>query len=349
MPSIQKRKNGDGTTSFVAWVRIRPYRPTAKSFARRKDAHEWAERLETELRTQRRRGGVRLDVAKLTVKGIVDEYLTDPETQALRSHQTAADRLAWWVNNYGGHRIMDMNVLTLREARERLRLGRAPATVNRFLSHFRSAWNWGRASGMVPQDLLWPSRLMLPEPNGRSRYLTDGELKKLLAAVERYSPTMHAAILVSLATGIRQSELLRLTWADVDLPKNRIRIMRSKTNEARACYLPGVAVDALRRLKRARVVGSTVLAGQDGRPLTKAQIHWHWVKIREAAGLRDFRWHDLRHTCASFLAQEGANLLEIGSVLGHKSPSVTKRYAHLVEGAPVTGHTELDSKLRDAR
>jgi site-specific recombinase XerD len=69
--------------------------------------------------------------------------------------------------------------------------------------------------------------------------------------------------------------------------------------------------------------------------------------VRPAAGLKDFRWHDLRHSCASFLAASGASLVEIGSVLGHRSPSVTARYAHLVAGKPVTGHAKLDEKLAE--
>ena len=110
-------------------------------------------------------------------------------------------------------------------------------------------------------------------------------------------------------------------------------------------YLPASAVAALRELKRASVVGQHVLIDDEGQPVVKFWIEYRWRIVRDAAGLKDFRWHDLRHSCASFLAQQGANLLEIGSVLGHKSPSVTKRYSHLIEGAPVTGHTKLDEKL----
>jgi len=347
MATITKRKNGDGSVTFLAQVRIKPFNPTAKAFTRRGDAKEWADRLERELRAQRQQGGVRNDVTSLTIGGLVSEYLVDPETTTLRSYQTSSDRLAWWVNHYGSTRVLDMNVLVLREAREKLRHGRGPATCNRVLSHLRSAWNWGRASGLIPQDLLWPSRLMLTEPKGRTRYLADDELSALLHAAEA-QPTIHAAILVSLATGIRQSELLRLTWSDVDLVKRRIRILLAKNNEARSGYLPKVAAKALAKLKRARVVGNIVFADEHGQPLTKITLRWRWLKVCAAAGLSDFRWHDLRHTCASFLAQNGANLLEIGAVLGHKSPAVTRRYAHLVEGAPVTGHTELDSKLRGA-
>ena len=347
MASIQRRKNGDGSITYLAQVRIKPFHATAKVFAKRVDAKDWADRLERELRSQRRRGGVRRDVTSLTVADLVAEYLADPVTKALRSYQTSTDRLAWWVNHYGGTRVLDMNVLVLREARDRLRYGRSPATCNRILSHLRSAWNWGRASGLIPQDLLWPSRLMLTEPKGRTRFLSDEELSAILAAADD-QPTVHVAILVSLATGVRQGELLRLRWADIDLDNRRIRILQAKNNEARSGYLPQVAATALRKLKRSRVVSNTVFADEKGQPLTKMTLRSRWLKVCEAAGLRNFRWYDLRHTCASFLAQNGANLLEIGAVLGHKSPAVTRRYAHLVEGAPVTGHTELDSKLRGA-
>jgi site-specific recombinase XerD len=92
-----------------------------------------------------------------------------------------------------------------------------------------------------------------------------------------------------------------------------------------------------------------VIADDMGQPVTKEWLEYRWRLIRAAAGLHDFRWHDMRHSCASFLAQQGATLLEIGSVLGHRSPSVTQRYAHLVQGAPVTGHAQLDKKLQEPR
>jgi integrase len=156
---------------------------------------------------------------------------------------------------------------------------------------------------------------------------------------------MYAAIVVSLGCGVRQSELLRLRWSDVDFDKQRLRVLLTKNNESRGVYLPASAVQALKALKQAPVLGTTPFSTEDGKPLRKAQVESRWRIVRKEAGLHDFRWHDLRHSCASFLAQQGANLLEIGSVLGHKSPSMTKRYSHLVEGAPVTGHTKLDEKL----
>ena len=224
----------------------------SKSFAKRSEAVTWAEELERNLKAQRKAGGVREDVTSLTVAGLCQEFLKDPETKKLKYADDLQRLLDWWTTHYGAERILQLNVLTLREARDKLRHGgKAPATVNRHLSALRSCWNWGRASGLVAQDQLWPSRLMLTEPKGRTRYLMDEELKALLKAAEADSPVMAAAVKVSLATGLRKSELLRLTWADVDLDKQRLTVLETKNGETRAVYLPKAATDALRTLKRA--------------------------------------------------------------------------------------------------
>lgn len=248
---------------------------------------------------------------------------------------------------YGPVPVLDLSVLVLREARGKLFPGRAPATVNRHLAALRAVWNWGRAAGLVPSERTWPTNLMLPEPKGRTRYLCDAEPKSVLAEARARGPTEHAMVIVSLATGVRQSELLRLTWADIDFESARARVLLSKNGESRAVHLPTVAIEALKALRRQEIVSTTrCFIDSDGEPYRQDTIHHWWNVVRNRAGLTDFRWHDLRHSCASFLAQKGATLLEVGSVLGHKSPSVTMRYAHLVQGAPVTGHSALDEKLR---
>jgi integrase len=343
--TYQRRKRADGKISWLAWVRVRPFKVTSRAFPSKAEAEAWAEAHERELRAQVQTG-VRHDVTRLTLRELIEEYLADPETRALRTYDGHATLLAWWANEYAGEKVLGWNVLKAREARAKLQRGRAPATVNRYLAALRSCWNWGRAAGLVPQDRSWPARLLLTEPKGRTRFLSDAELAALLKAASEHSPAMRAAILVSIACGMRQGELRRLRWDDVDFDRSRIRVLLSKNGEARSVYLPSAAAEALRELRRAPVVGQHVFFDLTGQPVTKDWLEYRWRDIRAAAQLDDFRWHDLRHSCASFLAQQGANLLEIGSVLGHKSPSVTKRYAHLVEGAPVTGHTKLDEKLR---
>ncbi len=352
MPSISKRRYSDGSVAYLAQVRIRPFNPAAKAFSDLKSAKAWASELEETLKAQKKRGAVRRDLGSLTLGKLILEFLADPETQALKYFDDLHRLCAWWVNHYGAVRVLELNVLTLREARERLRRGRSNrartnATANRYLSAMRSAWNWGRAAGLVPSDQLWPQRLMLTEPKGRTRFLTDEELAKLLKAARSHSPRMFAAVTLSVATGLRQGELLRLDWSDVDFTKSTVQVRHSKNDDARTVHMPESAAEALQALKRSsKVLGAGVFTTPEGLRLSKPQLETRWRRIKRLAGLSDFRWHDLRHTAASYLAQSGASLLEIGAVLGHRSPSVTARYSHMVQGAPVTGHDKVDAKLR---
>jgi integrase len=350
MAAIMKRTNSDGSVRWLAQVNVRPFDRVSKYHLEKKQAQIWAKALEDELKKRKaNRDAVRPDLANLTLSKLVDEFLADPETKRLRYYEDLERLLAWFVNHYGAMRALELNVLTLREAREKLRRGRMNATANRYLSALRSAWNWARAAGLVPNEKLWPQRLMLTEPNGRTRFLADEELKRLLMIAGKDSPRMLAAVTLSVATGLRQGELLSLDWSDVDFSKRTVQVRHSKNDDPRTVHLPASAADALQALRRStKVLSAAVFTAPQGARLSKPQLEARWWRIRKLADLSDFRWHDLRHTAASFLAQSGASLVEIGAVLGHRSPSVTQRYAHMVQGAPVTGHDLVDAKLRGA-
>jgi integrase len=347
MAKIYLLVNADGSKSYGASVNVKPFKRTWRSFESKVEATKWRDELTTELKKQRAVGGTRPDLASLSVASLNSAYLADPETKALRYYSDLVRQLRWWSAKYGTCKVLEFGVLELREARDKLMPGRQPATVVRILSAQRSAWNWGRAAGLVPKDRVWPPRLMLSEPAARVRYLTDEELSATLQAAKAHSSTLLAAVTLALATGVRRGEMLRLRWADVDFPRSTIRLLLTKNEQARSVHLPAIAAEALKGIKAEDVPAITnVFLNAKDKPLTGDALDHEWRKVRTAAGIKNFRWHDFRHSAASFLAQHGATLLEIGSVLGHKSAQVTLKYAHLIEGAPVTGHSALDAKLR---
>jgi integrase len=350
------RKRWRHATSVRAQIRMAEFKSTAKHFpvittpkAAFADAQTWADAMEKELQAQAVRGGARHDVTQLTIGELIRQHLADPETNKLKSYGDVERLLAWWKNSYAADKVLDFGVLTLRSARDKkLHTVHGPATTNRYLSAMRACWNWGRAAGLVPLERSWPSRLMLTEPRGRTRFLSDDELTALLEAAES-DVVVRAAIMLSLSSGLRQGELLRLKWSDLDLSddKARVTVHESKNNEKRAVHVTAEAVAALKQLRKLPVVSPVhVFINASGKPLKKSLLEGRWYKIRTAAKLADFHWHDLRHTCASILLQNGSTLPMVGSVLGHKSPGMTMRYSHLVAGAPVTGHDKLDEKLR---
>ncbi len=343
---VWERKNKDGTTSYLGVVRVTGFDPASKSFPTRPEAKRWADDLVKELGCQRERSEGRKNLTSLTIKGLIEEFLADTETKRLRYYPNLEALLAWWVNHCGGEKVLGFGTLKLREARTVLNNGRAAGTVNRYLSALRSCWNWGRAAQFVPADKVWPTRLLLTEPRERVRFLSDTELTTVIEKAKAYAPWMHAAVLVSLGTGIRRGELLRLEWKDIDFDRKTLTVLISKNTKRRAIHLPEPAIAALKALRKGGVVGQRhVFLDRSGAPADKNYLTAHWRNVRQAAGLVDFRWHDLRHSCASFLAAGGASLLEIGSVLGHSSPSITAKYSHLVAGKPVTGSEALAAKL----
>jgi integrase len=332
---------------FYALIRLKGLDPVTRTFPTAEECVAWANATRKELLDQRKRGPTRPDLGTLTLAGLISEFLADSTVKGLRSYGNYERQLGWWAKKYGTERVLDVTPIILREARERLQNGRQAPTVNRIIAALRSCWNWGRAARLVPNERVWPPRLMLREPKGRTRHLSSAELKSVLAEAKKHSATMHAAVLVSIGTGVRLSELLRLTWSDIDLKEQSIRVLVTKNDEARAVHLPEPAAAALQTLRRAKVASpKNVFLDEHGKPLNIFQLEGRWKKVRKAAGLQNFRWHDLRHTTASYLAQSGASLLEIASVLGHKNTAVTARYAHLIAGKPVTGSAALAEKLR---
>ena len=347
------RINRDGSQSILALIRYPNEDPFSQTFKTRADAEEWAISRIKDLTSQKGRT-VRPGLATLTISKLINEYLEDPDIKNMKSYGFYSDLGNWWKEHHGKTKIFDVGPELLRDARKQLmtsgRYGiRSAATVNRYLATMRLIWNWGRAAGWIAQERTWPTRLLLKEPPGRNRYLSTAELNGLLKAAES-DPVMRAAILVSVATGLRQGELLRLKWADIDVKGSAVMIHVTKNKTPRRVHLTSQAVVALKTLwadeRKAPSSAARVFLLPDGQPFKQYHLEARWRPIKRAAKLENFRWHDLRHTCASYLAQHGATLLEIGSVLGHKTPSMTMRYAHLVQGAPVKGHSALDDLLK---
>jgi integrase len=180
------------------------------------------------------------------------------------------------------------------------------------------------------------------ESRGRTRFLSDDERGALLGACEKSEwPALRALVLLAITTGARRGELINLRWEDVDLKAGRALVRETKNDEQRTLPLAGKALEALRELKLKNSARSVyvfpaltvVLNPVTGKPELDAPYEYfdaHWYAALQAAGIADFRVHDLRHTTASMLAAQGASLLEIADVLGHKTLQMVKRYSHLV-------------------
>ena len=150
------------------------------------------------------------------------------------------------------------------------------------------------------------------------RFLSDHECAALLQACKASdSPDLYPFVMFSLTTGCRKNEAATLEWAQCDLRRRWAIFPRTKNGDSRGVPLTTAvcALLAARKRESARVFPTDI---------TRA---WHTAIAR--AGVADFRFHDLRHSCASRLVQNGANLVEIATLLGHRGLQMAARYAHI--------------------
>ena len=201
---------------------------------------------------------------------------------------------------------------------------RAASTANRSLAvlkqMFGCAIRWKHLLVNPATDLA-----LEKEPPGRERFLDADEASRLLA---RCKPWLHLVVLAALQTGARQGELLALDWSDVDLERGLIYLRKTKNGEARRVRLSAPLKAALAEAP-SKFAGGPVFLNASGEPLVRACIRGPFKTACKRAWIANCRFHDLRHTAASWLVQAGIPLNTVRDILGHKSITMTLRYAHL--------------------
>jgi integrase len=166
------------------------------------------------------------------------------------------------------------------------------------------------------------------EDNNRVRFLTAEEEKKLRKVIKRKWSWHLPEFELGLNTGIRKGSQYGLTWDMVDWKGRMLNIPRTKNEEPVHVPLNDAAVAALRVVHaRSDGKGRVFQSKRTGEPLENGK-HWFEEAVIQA-GIKNFRWHDLRHTFASRLRMKGAALEDIADLLGHKSLTMTRPYAHL--------------------
>lgn len=269
---------------------------------------------------------------------------------------TRVQRLSWWREQVGAVALQDLSDDHVHAALEALTTqtpryfaGRdvdgqpifkaksrhrplAPATVNRYAASLAAVCTWAIRRRIAPKGWAHPCRSVerKSENNARVRFLSDDERARLLIACKSSVwPRLFALVLLALTTGARKGELLGLRWQDVDLHRAVAHVALTKNGDARALPLLPAVVTELRRFEGAP---STLVFASPRRPAQPFAFAPHWHEALRVSGVKNFRFHDLRHSCASMLAQNGATLLEIADVLGHRQLAMTKRYSHLTTG-----------------
>jgi integrase len=349
MASIRERVSADGKKSYHVQVRVRTFPPQTKSFDRLAAAKQWASLVETELRSGRYLP--RVEAARHTVQDLIDKY----RTEVLIPHKPKqvkdqGHHLDWWAQKLGRYSLSDLSADRIgkccRELADEIRPNgekRAASTVVRYmgvLSHALNTavkeWGWLDKSPM--------SSVRKPKvDNSRARFLSDDERERLLnSARDSKYKALHTIVLLALSTGMRYSEIMTLRWRDIVLESQEglslVVLDKTKNGQKRGIPLMGDALEEIRSLKLAASKGKTesaiaskLLFPSHRKPMQPMLIRKVWLECMADAGIKEFRFHDLRHSAASYLAMSGASLRDIAEILGHKDLQMVNRYAHLTK------------------
>jgi integrase len=201
--------------------------------------------------------------------------------------------------------------------------GYAGGTTNRVLVLLRYAFNLARKWN-VPGASMNPTAGLSTVPEvHRQRFLTPEEAQRLVGSIHADKNQIAAkAIMLLLLTGARRREVTRARWEDVDWEKRTLLVPVSKSGKPRAIALSAAAITLLR-------TAASDSASPYVFPTQLSGLFCQWNRIRRRAGLADVRLHDLRHSFASFLVNQGVSLYVVQSLLGHSQIRMTQRYAHL--------------------
>jgi integrase len=328
MASIVKRINQDGKGVYFVRIRRKGSPTQIATFPRLADAKRWAQITETAILEGRH---FPTTAAKRhTVRDLLERYRTDvlPHKRASTVYNQVY-HLRWWEAQLGQYALAEITPALIVEYRDKLARTRENSTVRRYLAVLSHAFT------VAVQEWEWLTenpfhKISKPkEPRGRVRFLTPDERQRLLVACRQSrNKYLYIVVVLALSTGGRRGELLNLRWSDVNFTRGMLTFRETKNGETRSVPLTGYALEVLTQHAQLQRLDTTlVFPNATGkRPLS---IRDAFENAVERAGLVDFHFHDTRHDFASNLAMNGASLVEIAEVLGHKTLQMVKRYAHL--------------------
>jgi integrase len=355
LPGFGLRMRASGRRYYVAkyrakgrqrWLTLGPHGVLTPEQARRQAARVLSAVREGADPAVERRAEARA----LTVADLAERYLTQHAELKKKAASLRNDKLNLRLHVLPSLGKVPLGAVTREDvATLHHALRETPTAANRVLALLSKMFNLAERWGLR-HDGSNPCRHVERFPESRrERFLSDDELARLGAVLEEVEGSgaetaeTIAAIRLLVLTGCRVSEVLGLSWEDIDVEHRCLRFSASKTG-AKRIPLNRAALEVLAGLARQ---SSWVIPGRD-REQPLVNLGKPWKRIRERAGLDDVRLHDLRHTHGSSAAGAGLSLHLVGALLGHRQPATTARYAHLADDPVQEASERVGARLASA-
>ncbi len=335
----------------------KPARDLAKAELR--DVDKRGDTTADVLERRRRKAEAEKIVGTPSLASFIDDRYSDWLASNTRSSAATLARLRKSFSAHLDKPLGEFNAWIIEKWRSgRLKTGIGASTVNRDLSALRGLFSRALEWGVIAEH---PMRTVkaLQAPSGKVRWLSDDEETRLRTALDAreerersarasanawraargydllpdlreaaFTDHLKPAVLLSINTGLRQGELLKLDWQHVNLDRAILTVIDSSAKSGKQRHIP-LNDEALATLKawRQQSQHSIVFANADG--AVRVDVKTAWQKLLKDAKLTNFRWHDMRHHFASRLVMAGVDLNTVRELLGHADLTMTLRYAHL--------------------
>lgn len=264
----------------------------------------------------------------MTFRRFVDDHYVPHARVSKRSANSDESKFKTHLFAVFGHQ--PLTTITRQEIQryhDELISKRAPATANRHLALLKRCFNLAILWGYLENNPAKGIR-MHTENNQSQRFLTVEEAQRLWKALDKEENQIAAtAIKLMLVTGVRREEALQARWEHIDRDRQLWHLPMTKSGRQRFVMLSETALAVLSELPNAGHGHYLFPGTKPGKPLSNARKSF--LRALKAAGVAQFRIHDLRHTFASLAINNGATLYEVQHLLGHASNKTTQRYAHL--------------------
>ena len=245
------------------------------------------------------------------------------------------------VEEFGNSPIRSFNARIIEKYQSKVfSTGKNPATCNRILATLQHMFTKALEWEMVDENIYNRIRKvkMLVENNRRLRYLSEEECHVLIKSC---APHLKPIIVCALHSGMRRGEILSLEWdKHIDLKHGFILLSDTKNNSRREIPINQTLMSELKRIPR-HLTSPYVFVDSQGRRYKN--VRKSLATALRKAGIKDFTFHDLRHTFASRLVMAGVDLATVKELLGHATLTMTLRYAHLSPGHMVKAVSVLDN------
>lgn len=340
MSQIRKEKTRKGS-HYRAVVRHKGFYKS-QTFDDKDAAIIWANDLENQLKKGKYKPINDTKItAIITIKDLIDEFEKNVAPDRYARPEQYTIMYDWWRNKIGHLKLTELNSAVLTQCKNLL-MSEPPdkpykdhetksnSTVRKYLFALSAILTYAECELEII-DYNPMKRIKKPKKSkGVVRFLSDKERKTLLEACKEHSDILYLFVMLAIYSGGRYSELLRLTVENIDFTNEMLYFVQTKNGESRGVPVYYKVIQIIKNyIETHNIKTGQIFLNKKGKKLS--YLKGAFEKVVAAIKIKSLRFHDLRHTYASYLAKSGATLLEIAQLMGHKNLNQVQIYAHLTQ------------------